>query len=89
MAFHVRHYTIFAASRVALCGGFLPRRVNPASKPDASVDALYAEYEPGMKRYYTADAAGHAELVFSDDGVLANYYGLDSLAPCATFIIRG
>ena len=64
-------------------------RVNPASKPDASVDALYAEYEPGMKRYYTADAAGHAELLFSDDGVRANYYGLDSLAPCATFTIRG
>ena len=64
-------------------------RVSPASNPDAAVDALYAEYEPGMKRYYTADAAGHAELLFSDDGVSANYYGLDSLAPCATFTIRG
>jgi len=64
-------------------------RVNSATKPNAVVDALYAEYEQGMKRYYTADAAGHAELIFSDDGVRANYYGLDSLAPCATFTIRG
>ena len=64
-------------------------RVKPNTLRDASVDALYAEYEPGMKRYYSANAAGHAELLFSDSGVLANYYGLDSLVPCATFIIRG
>ena len=64
-------------------------RVNPATKPNAVVDALYAEYEPGMKRYYTADAAGHAELMFSDDGVRANYYGLDSVTPTTSFAIRG
>lgn len=56
---------------------------------DASVDSLYAEYEPGMKRYYTADAAGHAALVFSDAGVRADYYGLDAVAPSASFTIRG
>ena len=64
-------------------------RVNPKLVPNASIDALYAEYESGMKRYYTAEAAGHAELMFSDDGVRANYYALDSLKPCATFTIRG
>ena len=64
-------------------------RVNPRAPRDAEVDALYAEYEPGMRRYYTAEAAGHAELLFSDGGVRANYYGLDSVTPCASFTIRG
>ncbi len=64
-------------------------RVRPNLPRDASVDSLYAEYEPGMKRYYTADAAGHAALVFSDDGVRADYYGLDSVTPTASFTIRG
>ena len=64
-------------------------RVNPATKPDAAVDALYAEYESGMRRYYTADATGHAELLFTDSGVRANFYGLGSSRPCATFDIRG
>lgn len=64
-------------------------RVNPNSPRDAYVDSLYSEYEAGMKRYYTADAAGHAELLFSDDGVRANYYGLDSTKPCTSFKIRG
>ena len=63
-------------------------RVNPNSQGDASVDQLYAEYESGMRRYYTANASGHAELLFSDDGVSMNYYGLDSLTPCASFAIR-
>ncbi|MCR5750899.1 MAG: metallophosphoesterase [Kiritimatiellae bacterium] len=64
-------------------------RVKPSAKPNAAVDSLYAEYERGMRRYYTADAAGHAELLFSDDGVRANYYGLDSTTPTASFAIRG
>ena len=64
-------------------------RVRANLPGDASVDSLYAEYEPGLKRYYTADAAGHAALVFSDDGVRADYYGLDSIAPTTSFTIRG
>ena len=64
-------------------------RVSPASKHVAAVDSLYAEYAPGMRRYYTANAAGHAELLFSDDGVRANYYGLDAVMPTESFTIRG
>ncbi len=64
-------------------------RVGPTARPDAAVDALYAEYEFGMKRYYTADATGHAELLFTYSGVRANFYGLGSSRPCATFDIRG
>lgn len=55
---------------------------------DASIDSLYAEYESGMQRYYTANCAGHAELLFSNDGVKVNYYALDSLTPCETFVLR-
>ena len=63
--------------------------VRPNLPRDVSVDLLYAEYEPGMKHYYTADAAGHAVLVFSDDGVRADYYGLDSVTLTTSFAIRG
>ena len=64
-------------------------RVRPNLPRDVSVDLLYAEYEPGMKHYYTADAAGHAVLVFSDGGVRVDYYGLDSVTPTMSFAIRG
>ncbi len=64
-------------------------RVAPTARHAAAVDALYAEYESGMRRYYTADATGHAELLFTYSGVRANFYGLGSSRPCATFDIRG
>lgn len=56
---------------------------------DDGIDRLYAEYEAGIRRYYLASAAGHAELIFSDEGVCANYYALDSTRPCASFSLRG
>lgn len=63
-------------------------RASAVSTDDASLDALYAEYEPGIKRYYTANATGHAEMLFSDDEVRANFYALDSLTPCESFVLR-
>ncbi len=63
-------------------------RVSPKAKRDAAVDALYAEYAPGMTRYFTADAAGHMRLRVSDNGVQADFYPLDAEKPARTFLVR-
>lgn len=69
-------------------GDFGRYRGKTPQPKDDELDRLYAEYESGIKRYYSASAAGHAELRFSDSGVQANYYALDSLKPCASFKLR-
>ena len=58
------------------------------AKANALVEALYAEYEPGMRRYYTADAAGHARLRISDKSVVAEFFPGAATVPCATFNLR-
>ena len=63
-------------------------RRSPKEKTVATVEALYAEYEAGIRRYFTADAAGHARLRISDEGVFADYYPLDAVVPSQTFEIR-
>ena len=60
----------------------------PKSKTNALVEALYAEYEPGIRRYYTADAAGHARLRISDKSVAAEFFPGAAVSPCATFNLR-
>ena len=60
----------------------------PNSKTNALVEALYAEYEPGIRRYYTADAAGHARLRISDKSVVAEFFPGTATVPCATFNLR-
>lgn len=63
-------------------------RVSPKAKPDVALDALYAEYAPGMRRYFTADAAGHMRLRVSDHAVLAEFYPLDAEKPARIFQVR-
>lgn len=63
-------------------------RVSPKAKPDVALDALYAEYAPGMRRYFTADAAGHMRLRVSDHAVLAEFYPLDAEKPVRIFQVR-
>lgn len=58
------------------------------AKSNAIVEALYAEYEPGMRRYYTANAAGHARLRISDKSVVAEFFPGAAVSPCATFNLR-
>ena len=58
------------------------------AKSSAVVEALYAEYEPGMRRYYTANAAGHARLRISDKSVVAEFFPGAAVSPCATFSLR-
>lgn len=60
----------------------------PNEQQSAAVEALYAEYEPGMRRYFTANAAGHARLRISDEAVLAEYFPLDATVPERTFELR-
>ena len=63
-------------------------RRQPKAMTNALVEALYAEYEPGMRRYYTADATGHARLRISDKSVVAEFFPGAALSPCATFNLR-
>ena len=58
------------------------------AKSNAIVEALYAEYEPGIRRYYTANAAGHARLRISDKSVVAEFFPGAAVSPCATFSLR-
>ena len=60
-------------------------RCAPNSKANAVVEALYAEYEPGIRRYYTANASGHARLRISDESVVAEYFPGAATVPSATF----
>lgn len=55
---------------------------------EPTMKALFDEYRPFMRRYYFANAAGHARLRVSDDGVSVDYYGRDSLVPTKTFVLR-
>ena len=57
------------------------------AKSNAIVEALYAEYEPGMRRYYTANATGHARLRISDKSVVAEFFPGAAVSPCATFVL--
>lgn len=57
-------------------------------KSDATTTALFKEYRPYMRRYWLAEAAGHAKLRVSDDGVWFDYYGRDSVAPTRVFKLR-
>ena len=54
-------------------------------KTNAVIEALYAEYEPGMRRYYTADATGHARLRISDESVVAEFFAGAATVPATTF----
>ncbi len=55
----------------------------------AAIDALFAEYRPGLKIRYAARAAGHYALRVSDSSVTLDYYGLDATTPTKTFVLRG
>ena len=55
----------------------------------AAIDALFAEYRPGLKIRYAARAAGHYALRVSDSSVTIDYYGLDATTPTKTFVLRG
>ncbi len=63
-------------------------RVSPNAATNDLVEALYAEYEPGMRRYYTANAAGHARLRISGDSVVAEFFPGVATTPCASFTLR-
>ncbi len=54
----------------------------------AAIDALFAEYRPGLKIRYAARAAGHYALRVSDSSVTLDYYGLDATSPTKTFVLR-
>ena len=54
----------------------------------AAIDALFAEYRPGLKIRYAARAAGHYALRVSDSSVTIDYYGLDATTPTKTFVLR-
>ena len=57
-----------------------------AKKP--SVKALFDEYRPHMRRFFHADAVGHARMRVSDSGVWFDFYGRDALTPTRTFRLR-
>ena len=57
-------------------------------KKNPAVAALFDEYRPYMTRYYLANAAGHARLRVSDEGVWFDYYGRASVTPTKTFRLR-
>ena len=63
-------------------------RVSPNAATNDLVEALYAEYAPGMRRYYTANAAGHARLRISGESVVAEFFPGGAINPCATFELR-
>ena len=54
----------------------------------AAIDALFAEYRPGLKIRYAARAAGHYALRVSDSSVTIDYYGLDATTPTKSFVLR-
>ncbi len=53
-----------------------------------AIDALFAEYRPGLKIRYAARAAGHYALRVSDSSVTLDYYGLDATSPTKSFVLR-
>lgn len=57
-------------------------------KGTPEVAALFAEYKPFMRRYYLADAAGHARMRVSDGGVWFDYHGRGSTEVTKTFRLR-
>ena len=57
-------------------------------KKDPPIAALFDEYRPYMTRYYLANAAGHARLRVSDEGVWFDYYGRAAVSPTKTFRLR-
>jgi len=63
-------------------------RKDPKAGASPQVEALYAEYEKGMRRYYTADASGHTRLRISDTSVVAEFFPGGATEPCATFSLR-
>ena len=58
------------------------------AKDDPSFAALFGEYRPFMRRYFFADAAGHARMRVSDGGVWFDYYGRGSTEVTKTFRLR-
>lgn len=64
-------------------------RVSPREGKSEIVDALYDEYVPGMRRYFSADAAGHVRLCVSDEAVLADYFPCGGTVPERTLALRG
>ena len=69
-------------------GDFGRCRYQPRWGASEDAEGVYREYAAGIRRYYTADAAGHAVLRVSDEGVRADYYPLDATTPCQTFVLR-
>lgn len=63
-------------------------RVKEKAKRDAAIDALYAEYEPGMRRYFTANGAGHARIGVSDGSVWIDYFPGAAESPSRRFVLR-
>ena len=57
-------------------------------KGTPEIAALFAEYKPFMQRYYLANAAGHARMRVSDEGVWFDYYGRGSTEVTKTFRLR-
>lgn len=57
-------------------------------KGTPEVATLFAEYKPFMRRYYLANAAGHARMRVSDEGVWFDYYGRGSTKVTKTFVLR-
>ena len=55
----------------------------------AAIDALFAEYRPGLRKRYVARAAGHYALRVSDSSVTIDYFGRDATTPTKTFFLRG
>ena len=55
---------------------------------DPEVAALFDEYRPFMRRYYLANAAGHARMRVSDAGVWFDYYGRGATEVTKTFRLR-
>ena len=57
-------------------------------KDSPEVAALFNVYRPFMRRYYLANAAGHARMRVSDEGVWFDYSGRGSTEVTKTFRLR-
>ena len=61
---------------------------NPDGSPVKDEEALFAEYRPGLTRYYQARAAGSCKLRISDERVVVDFFGGDAEKPVVSWTLR-
>ena len=57
-------------------------------RQSSEIRELFDEYRPYMRRFFLAEAVGHARMRVSDAGVWFDFYGRDALTPNWTFRLR-